>query len=106
MTSMHDWITSRIDEMIAAAKREERERLMDFDEWLLFGVKHGYASPPPCIIHDGYPTTAEENQELEDNGETCLFLIRPYPDAETKQAVEEASPQTVWRKGDLGLECK
>lgn len=73
---------------------------MTYDEWLRYGLDNGYCGAPVCITHDGYPTTEEEDDLYADGDDVCLFLMRPYgPDnEETRLAVEENHPPSVWRK--------
>lgn len=49
---------------------------MDFDEWLVFGVDKGWVSLPVCAMHDGLPTTAEEESELDEGYDPCMTALR------------------------------
>lgn len=69
----------------------------DFDEWWEFGYNHGWAGPPVCMTHDGWPTTLEEDNYFEEGYDACIHIIRLYEDAETKQAVEENHSPSCWR---------
>lgn len=54
----------------------------------------GFCGPAVCCIHDGVPTTAEEDED----DEPCLHILRLYPDDETRQSVESNHSPSVWRK--------
>ena len=68
-----------------------------FDAWLEYGWDRGWCGPPVCVDHDGVPMTTEESDLVWDGEEICVFIIRLYEDAETKQAVEEAHSPSQWR---------
>jgi hypothetical protein len=70
---------------------------MTFDQWIQYGISQGWCGPALCAIHDGIPTTAEED----DDGDSCLQIIRLYEDESVREAVEENHPLTIWRKGML-----
>jgi len=67
---------------------------LDRAEWLQFGIEQGYCSPPVCITHDGWPTTAAEDEE----DDACIHMMRPYVDEADQAAVEANSAPAVWRK--------
>lgn len=49
----------------------------DFDKWLAHGVENGWVSNPFCNTHDGDPyMTEEEEQEWENGGDPCLFVVK------------------------------
>lgn len=70
---------------------------MNYEEWISEGIKQGWCGPAVCAIHDGMPTTAGEDTELE-IGEPCIHIIRLYADKATKKAVEANHAPSVWRQ--------
>jgi hypothetical protein len=68
-----------------------------FDEWLQEGLDLKFCGPAICCPHDGLPLTIEEEQEFDDGGDPCFHVLRLYEDEETKLAVEENHPPSVWR---------
>jgi hypothetical protein len=71
---------------------------MDITEWVRTGIEQGWCGPLVCSTHDGIPTTADEDDAFEEGDDVCVFVIRPYEDAEVKAAVEENHPPSVWRR--------
>lgn len=55
---------------------------MDFDTWLAYGVDHKWAMYPVCYMHDGVPTTEEEENEMEEGGDPCIHVIRVFSSEE------------------------
>lgn len=70
---------------------------MTKDEWYQYGLENGFIGPAVCITHDGYPTTADEDDEFE-QGDPCLFVIRIYEDDDHRLAVESNHAPSVWRR--------
>lgn len=68
----------------------------DFSSWHAQGLANGWVGPSICIPHDGYPTSGPE--DAEDAEDDCWHVLRLYPDAETKLAVEANHEPSVWRK--------
>lgn len=73
-----------------------------FDEWLQIGLTNGWCGPAVCAIHDGLPTSAAEDAEL-DESDPCVHVIRLYEDAEVKAAVEENHSPSIWRATNSGF---
>jgi len=49
---------------------------MTFDEWLEYGITHGFCSDQFCSTHEGEPTT-ELEQELWAQGiDPCVYVLR------------------------------
>lgn len=69
---------------------------IDFDTWMEIGLRQGFVGPPVCISHDGLPTTAEED-ELIDEEDICIHVIRPYRSVEERLAVETNHAPTMYR---------
>lgn len=70
---------------------------MNFDEWLAVGYENKWCGPPVCEVHDGLPTTAEEDEQLWDGNDPCIHIVRLYPDVATGKAVEANHAPSVWR---------
>ena len=68
-----------------------------FEEWLEYGVSNRWAGPVVCYTHDGLPTTADEDEEFEEN-DPCIHVIRMYTSPEVALQVEENHSPSVWRK--------
>ena len=77
---------------------------MDRTEWLEFGIREGFCSPPVCSTHDGIPTTPDEDEEWELGGDPCTHVIRPYVDDAERAAVEENFAPAKWRKTEWLIE--
>lgn len=73
------------------------------EEWLEYGISHGYCGPPVCVCHDGIPMTSEEDNEWEENGEVCVHMIRPYAETSERLAVEHNHAPSVWRRSNAGI---
>lgn len=86
-----------------AARARVAATTVDFETWLRQGMDAGFVGPPVCDIHDGTPTSAEEDAEWDEYGEVCIHILRLYPDAETKAAVEDNHSPSVWRRTNMGL---
>lgn len=71
---------------------------MNQHDWITIGVSNGWCSPPVCIIHDGYPTTLEEDNEFEQGNDPCIHMIRPYENVQLQKEVEDNFSPSVWRK--------
>lgn len=76
---------------------------MSFEDWLKAGIDGGWCGPPVCHTHDGLPTSAAEDDQFEDGGEPCQHIIRLYPDAAAKAAIEANHSPSVWRRTNAGL---
>lgn len=75
----------------------------DFFEWLQQGYRAGWCGPAVCYMHDGLPTSDEENEVLDEGLDPCLHLIRLYESPEHKAAVEESHSPSQWRASNVGL---
>ena len=75
---------------------------MTFDEWLQYGLTQGWNGPPVCSVHDGIPTTLQEDAGWEQGADDCIHVIRLYEDEATKKAVEENHSPSVWRATNDG----
>jgi hypothetical protein len=75
---------------------------MTFEEWIQVGFDNGWAGPPVCWTHDGFPSTASEDEEFE-TGDPCINGLRLYGSPEEKRLVEENHAPSVWRATNAGL---
>jgi hypothetical protein len=75
---------------------------MTFDEWVQHGLTQGWIGPAVCAIHDGLPTTAEEDAGWDQGADDCIHVLRLYQDEATKLAVEENHAPSVWRATNDG----
>lgn len=71
---------------------------MGYDEWIQIGLDAGWCGPAVCETHDGLPMSDEEHDQMYEGDEPCIHIIRLYPDAETRQAVELAHSPSNWRR--------
>ena len=49
---------------------------MTFDEWLDLCIREKWCSETFCYTREVPPTTEEEDAEIEDGGEVCMFCTR------------------------------
>jgi hypothetical protein len=50
---------------------------MEMGEWYQIGIDNGWITEQFCMTHDGDPyMTEEEQQEWEDGGDPCCFVIK------------------------------
>jgi hypothetical protein len=75
---------------------------MTFDEWIQIGFDNGWTGPPVCVTHDGFPSTASEDEEFE-TGDPCQNGLRLYGSPEEKRLVEENHAPSLWRASNVGL---
>lgn len=70
---------------------------LSFDDWLEMGIRKGFTSPPVCYTHDAVPTTAVEDNLMEDGDDPCIFVMRPYQDTAEREEVEANHAPSQWR---------
>jgi hypothetical protein len=80
-----------------------KDAFMDFEEWLKAGIESGWCGPAICFTHDGLPTSALEDIEL-DEGDPCVHIIRLYDDPAHKISIEDNHAPSVWRATNRGIE--
>ena len=49
---------------------------LTFEQWLNYGVKHGYCSEQFCDTHDGAPKHESEEQAWEEGSDPCMHMVR------------------------------
>lgn len=69
----------------------------EFDEWLRYGILHGWCGPAVCYTHDGVPMSAVEDDHFINGGDPCIHVVRLYEDQETREAVEAFFTPYGWR---------
>lgn len=60
----------------------DRIHLDTVDDWLTFGIKRGYCTPPVCVMHDGIPMTDDEEAAVEEGMDPCVHAVRLIADGE------------------------
>ena len=71
---------------------------MTFEEWFQYGLEHSFCGPPVCPDHDGIPTTEEEDEWWNENGEICISVVRLYADDLERMLVEQNHSPSLWRR--------
>ncbi len=71
---------------------------MTHQEWLDYGLTHGFCGPMVCGTHDGTPTTELEDDDYDGGGDPCIWVVRMYANPDEKAAVEANHPPSMWRK--------
>ena len=69
----------------------------DQAEWLAVGVHEGWCGPPVCATHDGVPTSAVEDELMEEY-DSCLHIVRLYESNAQRDAVELNHAPSIWRQ--------
>jgi len=82
---------------MTASERTGDNQSPDFDEWLRYGISHGWCGPVVCYTHDGIPVSAVEDDHFINGGEPCVHILRVYEDQETRKAVETYFTPYGWR---------
>ena len=83
----------------APTTAEQAETQMDVYQWMAYGLARGFVGPDVCITHDGLPTSEAEDEAEEETGEgDCIHILRLYPDAESKTAIELNHSPSEWRQ--------
>jgi hypothetical protein len=71
--------------------------VLDFDEWITYGIKKGWCGPPVCYTHDGLPMSEQEDTEFGEGQDPCVHVVRMYDDIDTKKEIESNHSPTQWR---------
>ena len=72
--------------------------LTDYGDWLKHGMDMGWVGPAVCVSHDDIPTSEEEDAQVEEGGDPCLWVIRVYDSPEHRKDVEDNHSPSVWRR--------
>ena len=59
-----------------AHRAKQPKKVMEFDEWLRFGIEHGYCTEQFCNTHAGYPMHDSEEQAWEEGSDPCAHMVR------------------------------
>jgi len=49
---------------------------MNFNEWLKYGVDHGFCSEQSCQTHAGIPMTQKEEEAWDEGLDPCAHVVR------------------------------
>jgi len=71
--------------------------VLDFDEWIAYGIKKGWCGPPVCSTHDGLPMSEQEDTEFGEGQDPCVHIVRMYDDIDMKKEIESNHSPTQWR---------
>lgn len=55
---------------------------MNRDEWINYGVQHGWCSFPVCATHGSLPTTPEELEMWDEGADLCMFGMRLWEEGQ------------------------
>lgn len=61
---------------------------LDFEDWVEYGIAHGFCAPGVCAMHDGVPMTSDEEDEMEDGGDPCLPVLRCFPGGDMPEGLK------------------
>ncbi len=76
---------------------------MNIDQWIDLGYRNGWCTAPLCITHDGLPTSAEEDQQL-DSDDICITIIRLCDNHQHQTAINNNHSASQWRAHNLGFD--
>ena len=71
--------------------------VLDFDEWITYGIKKGWCGPPVCSTHDGLPMSEQEDTEFGEGQDPCVHIVRMYDDIDMKKEIENNHSPSQWR---------
>jgi hypothetical protein len=52
------------------------QQKLNFEEWIAYGLDHGYCSEQFCSTHDGYPMHETEEKAWDEGFDPCLHVVR------------------------------
>lgn len=65
--------------MTLRSVRTSTREPMTQDQWLRYGIEHGFCSDIVCDTHDGMPSSGEEEDaEWEAGGDPCVSAVRIF----------------------------
>jgi len=47
---------------------------LSFEDWLAYGVEHGFCSPQVCATHAGWPSVDDE--DMSEDNDFCVHVVR------------------------------
>ena len=59
--------------------------MVTFEEWILYGIEHGYCEDVSCYTHNGFTLTEEENNEFDEGGDPCVPVVRVWVEADQQE---------------------
>lgn len=65
-------------------------------EWVETGIRNGYITAPVCSTHDGTPTTAEEDDDIEQGDDPCIVVLRICEPMQQSD-IYDNTPALQWR---------
>lgn len=54
------------------------EPFAEVDDWIAYGVTHGFCSEAVCDMHDLLPLTNEERGRVDAGYDPCIYAVRVY----------------------------
>jgi hypothetical protein len=66
---------------------------MNLIEWLEYGIERNYCTTVACAMHDGIPTTEDEDHMMYQGDDPCLHVVRISTDAEEIEAIRKNYPE-------------
>lgn len=76
---------------------------MLYEEWIEIGVKAGWCTAPVCYTHDGLPMTDAEAEEMYEDMDLCIHIVRLCGSVEEQQTIEKDHAPAAWRRSNQGL---
>lgn len=76
---------------------------MQYDEWIRVGVEAGWCTAPVCYTHDGLPMTDKEAEEMYEDMDLCIHIVRMCETPEQQKAIEADHSPSSWRRSNQGL---
>lgn len=76
---------------------------MNYEEWIRYGVEAGWCTAPVCYTHDGLPMTDAEADEMYEDIDICIHIVRMTEDIEQQKAIEADHSPSAWRRSNQGL---
>ena len=59
------------------------------EQWIQYGVRHGFCSSPFCEIHEGGPIADSEGEAFEEGGDPCMVYVRIGTQAEWEKSARD-----------------
>ncbi len=71
---------------------------LEFDEWLAIGMSKSWIGPPVCYMHDGLPTSEDEDNMMDNGEDPCFHILRLYEDEMHRLTIEMNHSPSQWRR--------